>query len=112
MPRPPELFETGDPVIANFTYIRWLGDCKAIEEITTVWNKFVTDRTREMEEWMPAIEKLLKRGFTIHALFNNHYALCRYRHNAYYAASWIMPRSIVSPAVFPRKFSLSTCADA
>jgi hypothetical protein len=31
MPRPRELFETGDPVTADFTYIRWLGDRKAIE---------------------------------------------------------------------------------
>ncbi len=74
MPRPRELFETGDPVTADFTYIRWLGDRKRIEEITTVWNKLVIDRTAEMVEWMPAIEKLLKRRLTIYAYFNNHYA--------------------------------------
>ena len=61
MPRPRELFETGDPVTADFTYIRWLGDRKAIEEITKVWNKLVIDRTAKMEEWMPAIQNLLKR---------------------------------------------------
>jgi uncharacterized protein YecE (DUF72 family) len=74
MPRPRELFETGDPITAEFTYIRWLGDRKHIEEITTVWNKLVIDRTAEMEEWLPAIEKLLKRRLTIYAYFNNHYA--------------------------------------
>jgi uncharacterized protein YecE (DUF72 family) len=74
MPRPRELFETGDPVTADFTYIRWLGDRKAIEEITKVWNKLVIDRTAEMEEWLPAIEKLLKRRLTIYAFFNNHFA--------------------------------------
>ena len=74
MPRPRELFETGDPVTANFTYIRFLGNRKAIEEITKAWNKLVIDRTAEMEEWMPAIEKLLKRHLTIYTYFNNHYA--------------------------------------
>lgn len=74
MPRPRELFETGDPVTADFTYIRWLGDRKAIEEITPVWHKLVIDRTAEMGEWMPAIQKLLPRRLTIYAYFNNHYA--------------------------------------
>lgn len=74
LPRPRELFEMGDPVTADFTYIRWLGDRKRIEEITKVWNKIVIDRTAEMEEWLPAIEELLNRRLTIYAYFNNHYA--------------------------------------
>lgn len=74
MPRPRELFETADPVTAEFTYIRWLGDRKRIEEIAKVWNKILIDRTTEMEEWMPAIQKLLDRRLTIYAFFNNHYA--------------------------------------
>jgi uncharacterized protein YecE (DUF72 family) len=78
IPRPRELFETGDPITADFTYIRWLGDRKRIEEITTVWNKLVIDRTAEMEEWMPAIEKLLKRSVVVYAYFNNHYSGAAY----------------------------------
>ncbi len=74
MPRPGELFQTGNPVTADFTYIRFLGDRKRIEEITTVWNKLVIDRAGEMEEWMPAMQKLLSRRLTIYAYFNNHYA--------------------------------------
>lgn len=74
MPRPGELFETGDPVTADFTYIRFLGDRKRIEEITTVWNKLVIDRTEEMEEWLPAMQKLLKRRLTIYTYHNNHYS--------------------------------------
>jgi hypothetical protein len=49
--RPHEPFETGDPVTAGFTYMRWLGDRKRIEEITTIWKKLVIDGTAEMEEW-------------------------------------------------------------
>jgi uncharacterized protein YecE (DUF72 family) len=74
MPRPRQLFETGDPITADFTYIRWLGDRKAIEEITKVWNKLVIDREPEMEEWIPAMQKMLKRRLTIYAYFNNHYS--------------------------------------
>lgn len=74
MARPRELFETGDPVTADFTYIRWLGDRKQIEEITKVWNKMVIDRTPEMEEWLPAMQNLLKRRLTIYAYHNNHYS--------------------------------------
>jgi uncharacterized protein YecE (DUF72 family) len=55
MPRPRELFETGDPVTADFTYIRWLGDRKGIEEITKVWNTLVIDRTVEMGERRSAL---------------------------------------------------------
>jgi uncharacterized protein YecE (DUF72 family) len=78
MPRPRELFETGDPVTANFSYIRWLGDRMRIEEITKVWNKLVIDRTPEMEEWIPDIQKLLKRNRVVYAYFNNHYSGAAY----------------------------------
>ncbi len=74
MPRPRELFETGDPVTADLTYIRWLGDRKRIEEVTKVCNKLVIDRAAEMEEWMPEIQKLLKRRLTIYSYFNNDYS--------------------------------------
>jgi uncharacterized protein YecE (DUF72 family) len=37
-----------DPVIAAFTYIRWLGDRKGIEAVTQTWDKVVVDRTEEL----------------------------------------------------------------
>jgi hypothetical protein len=72
MPRPRELFDAGDPITADFAYIHRLGDRKRIEEITKVWNKLVIGRTAEMEEWIPAMQKMLKRRLTIYAYFNNH----------------------------------------
>jgi hypothetical protein len=39
-----ELFEKYDPVTADFTYIRWLGDRKGIEKLTKVWDKAIIDR--------------------------------------------------------------------
>jgi len=74
MPRPHEYFEMGDPVTADFTYIRWLGDRKAIEEQTTRWDRIILNREPEMQEWIPIIGKLLKRRIQIMGYWNNHYA--------------------------------------
>ena len=43
MPRPRELFEKFDPIAADFTYIRWLGDRKGIEEKTKIWDKTIVN---------------------------------------------------------------------
>jgi hypothetical protein len=47
MPSPSEL--KFDPITADWTYIRWLGDRKGIEEQTTTWDRTVVDRTAEHE---------------------------------------------------------------
>jgi uncharacterized protein YecE (DUF72 family) len=74
MPLPKELFDTGDPVTADFTYIRWLGDRKGIEDQTTVWSKTLVDRTGTLREWTNVIRQLQQRGLRIFAFANNHYA--------------------------------------
>jgi uncharacterized protein YecE (DUF72 family) len=74
MPRPDEYFEMGDPVTADFTYIRWLGDRKGIEEQTTRWDRIILNREPEMQEWIPIIRKLLKRRIQVMGFWNNHYA--------------------------------------
>lgn len=58
---------------ADFAYIRWLGDRKAIEERTKHWDRLIVDREREMEIWIPVIRRLLQRARVIYAYFNNHY---------------------------------------
>jgi len=59
---------------ADFAYIRWLGDRKAIEQKTTRWDRLIVDRRRDMGRWIPAIRGLLDRGVTVYGYFNNHYA--------------------------------------
>jgi uncharacterized protein YecE (DUF72 family) len=71
MPRPREWFEKLDPITADFTYVRWLGDRKAIEEQTKVWNKLVVDRSAELQEWANMLGKL---KVPIYVYANNHYA--------------------------------------
>ena len=74
MPRASEIFAKVDPITADFTYIRWLGDRKGIEQVTKVWNRIVVDRTVEMTSWVDVCTKIQRRGVTIYGYFNNHCA--------------------------------------
>ena len=69
-----QLVAKQDVVTADFSYLRWLGDRKGIEERTQHWDSVIIDRTREMETWISIIRRLLKRGLRILGFFNNHYA--------------------------------------
>jgi uncharacterized protein YecE (DUF72 family) len=74
MPRPTELFERIDPITADFTYIRWLGDRKGIEEVTKVWDKTVIDRSADLQDWVKVCHQMVRRGVTVFGYANNHYA--------------------------------------
>jgi uncharacterized protein YecE (DUF72 family) len=74
MPRPAQWFEKLDPITAAFTYVRWLGDRKGIEEQTKVWDKVIVDRRAELSEWADILGKVRKRKIQIFAYANNHYA--------------------------------------
>ena len=74
MPRPTALFEKFDPITAGFTYIRWLGDRKGIEQRTKTWDTVIVDRTQELAEWVEIVRKVHKRRIQIFAYANNHYA--------------------------------------
>jgi uncharacterized protein YecE (DUF72 family) len=63
-----------DPLTADFTYIRWLGDRKGIEEQTKVWDKTIVNRRRELIEWVESIRKFNQRSVDVFAFANNHYA--------------------------------------
>ncbi|HLJ24381.1 MAG TPA: DUF72 domain-containing protein [Candidatus Acidoferrales bacterium] len=74
MPGPKQVFERLDPITADFTYVRWLGDRKAIEEKTKIWNKIILDRTSDLRDWAEALKKVSERKIQILAFANNHYA--------------------------------------
>jgi uncharacterized protein YecE (DUF72 family) len=74
MPRPAQWFEKFDPITTDFTYVRWLGDRKGIEEQTKIWNKTIVDRRTELSEWAEILGKVRKRKIQIFAYANNHYA--------------------------------------
>ena len=73
MPRPKEYFATLDAVTTDFTYIRWLGDRKGIEEVTKLWDKTVVDRSNDLKEWVEACRNFLKRKIRVYTFANNHY---------------------------------------
>jgi uncharacterized protein YecE (DUF72 family) len=112
MPRPAQWFEKFDPITADFTYVRWLGDRKGIEEQTKIWDKIIVDRRADLVEWVKVLKPVHKRKIQILAFANNHYALCRRRHKAYNAASQIMPNPpyrqhrFLSISVSPRALTL------
>ena len=63
-----------DPITAGWTYIRWLGDRKAIEQQTMTWDKTIVDRTAELSSWVDFCYHVRKRGVLIYAFANNHFS--------------------------------------
>jgi uncharacterized protein YecE (DUF72 family) len=76
VPRPWELKEKFDLVTADFTYVRWLGDRKAIEEETKTWDKTIVNRRGDLKRWVDVLKELVlnKRIRQIFAFAKNHYA--------------------------------------
>lgn len=75
VPRPWELKEKFDLVTADFTYVRWLGDRKEIEQQTKTWDKTVVDRTNDLQNWVDVFKSMVsnKKVLKIFAFANNHY---------------------------------------
>lgn len=84
MPSGPALLERSDPVTADFSYLRFLGNHKAMDEKVAHarergerqgdWSELIEDRSEETRAWVPAIRNLLGRQRDVYVYFNNHYA--------------------------------------
>lgn len=74
MPRPDELAQKFDPITADWTYIRWLGDRKGIELQTLTWDKTIVDRSTELRSWVDFCYQIKRRGIMVYGYANNHYA--------------------------------------
>ena len=74
MPRPWEMKKDFDLITGDFTYVRWLGDRKDIEEQTKIWDKTIIDREAEITEWVRILKSVVARGIKAFAWANNHYA--------------------------------------
>ena len=74
MPRPWEMKDQFDLITSDFTYVRWLGDRKGIEEKTKTWDKVIVDRQGDLFEWVGLLKKVHERRIMILAFANNHYA--------------------------------------
>jgi uncharacterized protein YecE (DUF72 family) len=74
MPPIQELIRQHDVVTADFVYIRWLGDRKAMEAVTRKWDRLVVDRRQDTAAWVAVIRQLLARNLPVYGFYNNHYA--------------------------------------
>lgn len=74
MPHGDELAKRFDVVTAAPVYIRLLGDRKAIEALTTTWEKEVIDQGERLARWARLIASFMTRGIQSLVFVNNHYA--------------------------------------
>ncbi|HVH89011.1 MAG TPA: DUF72 domain-containing protein [Terriglobales bacterium] len=74
LPRPWEMKGKLDLVTADFVYVRWLGDRKAIEAQTTNWDRTIIDRSGDLQHWVELFRQFIRRDLRIYAYANNHYA--------------------------------------
>jgi len=74
VPRPWEMKDSFDLITADFAYVRWLGDRKAIEEVTRTWDNTVVDRRENITRWVELFRTLVARDLKVFAYANNHYA--------------------------------------
>lgn len=67
--------EKFDLITADFAYVRWLGDRKGIEEMTTTWDKVVVERTDDLRNWVDILREIVnnKKIRKLFAYANNHY---------------------------------------
>ncbi len=82
MPLPEALFATHDPITADFTYVRFIGDHKKMDALVaklkqegsraSEWSAIAVDRSAEMKRWASTLKRAAKEP--VLAYFNNHYA--------------------------------------
>jgi uncharacterized protein YecE (DUF72 family) len=73
LPRPWELPADLDVITADFSYIRLLGDRKAIEAQTQTWSRVIVDRDEELRRWVRLVETIRRRVRHVFLYANNHY---------------------------------------
>jgi uncharacterized protein YecE (DUF72 family) len=74
MPTIQEVTQKLDPLTSSFSYVRWLGDRKGIEEQTKSWDKTIIDRRSALQNWVDYCYTATRRGAKVYAYANNHYA--------------------------------------
>ncbi len=74
VPRPWEMKNKFELTTADFTYVRWLGDRKGIEEQWKSWDKIIVDRSTDMTNWVQLFRQFVSKKLKTFAYANNHYA--------------------------------------
>ncbi len=74
MPHPAAVAEEIDVITTDFVYGRLIGDRKAIDAVTTTFDRVVLDQSSRLRRWAELIGKLLPRVNAAFLYANNHYA--------------------------------------
>lgn len=84
MPGPEKLARLGNPMTANFGYVRFLGNHKQMDERVAQaraaegrdrdWDRLVVDRTDETRRWAASIREWMRAADNFYVYFNNHFA--------------------------------------
>jgi uncharacterized protein YecE (DUF72 family) len=74
MPRIDTLAKTLDLVTADFCYVRFMGDRKALEKKTATFDRIIEDKTDEMAIWANELKPIVDGGTPTYAYFSNYYA--------------------------------------
>lgn len=74
MPHADEIDPDIDPITADFSYIRLIGDRDEIESITKTWEKEVVNRDDRLQRWAKILEKMAGQKQLTFVYINNHYA--------------------------------------
>ncbi len=72
MPHPADI--ELDLVTTDFTYVRLIGDRKAVEAKTERFDRIVLDQSARLDRWSAYLAPILGRGWQIYVYANNHYA--------------------------------------
>lgn len=75
VPRPWEMKNKIDLATTDWTYVRWLGDRKGIEQQTKTWDKVIIDRKSELKNWVDVLKQMVndKKIRKLFGFMNNHY---------------------------------------
>ncbi len=86
MPSPKSLGRLDDLITAPFSYVRFLGNHKEMDELVRQerqhrpkerdWDELLVDRTAVMAEWAPILMELARRQEDVFVYVNNHFAGC------------------------------------
>jgi uncharacterized protein YecE (DUF72 family) len=74
MPHPADVAKQIDVVTTDFLYGRLIGDRKAIDAVTTTFDRVVLDQTPRLGRWADLLGKLLPGVNAAFLYANNHYA--------------------------------------
>jgi uncharacterized protein YecE (DUF72 family) len=74
MPHPDEFDSKLDLFTADFSYARLIGDRRAIDELTTTFDKVVVNQTSRLKRWAAFLADQPARVRETFAFANNHYA--------------------------------------